>query len=270
MAAGIVRDGVTFAYDSSGSGDPPILLIHGMACNRTMWGPQVEHFARRHRVVAYDQRGHGESDKPVDSDYSAWGLADDAAWLCKELGLDHPVVVGHSLGGAVATALAARYPDLPSAVVICDSGFEMPDEVRAQLRAFYDALTPEVYDGVVRAFVRERLFDQGDAPALVESVADDMASCPRAVFLAMGEGVLQFDQKEAALAVTAPTLFIGSSRPFVELEVVHRWRPDWYLGRTVGAGHFHHLLVPEQVNGMIERFLQQVGAGFARAQPSEY
>ena len=270
MTETITRDGVTFAYDSVGEGAPPVLLIHGMACNRTMWGPQVEHFSRQHRVVAYDQRGHGDSSKPVDGDYSSWGLADDAAWLCGELGLDHPVVVGHSLGGGVATALAARHPDLPSAVVILDSGFEMPDDVRAQLRAFYDALTPDVYDHVVRTFCRERLFDQGDDPDLVASVTDDMASCPREVFLAMGEGVLRFDQAAAATAVTAPTLFIASSRPFVKVQRIHDARPDWYLGRTVGAGHFHHLLVPDQVNGMIDAFLAQVHGGFAAAQPSDY
>jgi hypothetical protein len=65
-------------------------------------------------------------------------------------------------------------------------------------------------------------------------------------------------------------MFIGSSRPFVELERIHQVRPDWYLGRTVGAGHFHQLLVPDQVNGMIVSFLRQVGRGFPAAQPSDY
>lgn len=266
----IDRDGLTIAYDSFGAGDLPMLLIHGMACNRTQFGPQVEHFSKNRRVVAYDQRGHGESAKPFDASYDAWTLADDAAWLCGELGLEHPVVIGHSLGGGVATALGARYPDLPSAVVILDSGFEMPAEVRAELRGFYDALTEDVYDNVVRTFVRERLFDVGDDPTLLGPVTDVMASCPREIFLAMGEGVLAFDQREAAMSITAPTLFIASSRPFVDLGPIHQARPDWYLGRTVGAGHFHHLLVPDQVNGMIDQFLQQVGIGFPKAQPSDY
>ena len=78
------------------------------------------------------------------------------------------------------------------------------------------------------------------------------------------------DQAAAATAVTAPTLFIASSRPFVEVQRIHDARPDWYLGRTVGAGHFHHLLVPDQVNGMIDAFLAQVHGGFAAAQPSDY
>ena len=254
----------------SGSGEPPLLLIHGMSCSRKLFGPQIEHFSRLRRVVAYDQRGHGDSDKPMDGAYDTWKMAEDAAWLCQELELDRPVVVGHSLGGGVATALAARYSDLPSAVVILDSAFEMAPEVRTQLQGYYDTLTEEVYDDAVRTFIQERLFDDGDDPSLVESVSDVMAACPREIFLALGEGVLNFDQKAASLEIQAPTLFVASSRPFVNLGVVHQLRPDWYLGRTVGAGHFHHLLVPDQVNGMIDQFLRLIRLGYPVAQPSDY
>ena len=51
---------------------------------------------------------------------------------------------------------------------------------------------------------------------------------------------------------------------------VHQLRPSWFLGRTVGAGHFHHLLVPDQVNGMIQRFLDCLDSGFGEAAPSEW
>ena len=268
--ATIERNGVRIAFDDEGAGDPPMLFIHGMACDRTHFRPQFDHFASSHRVVAYDQRGHGGSDKPLDLPYDCPSLAADAKWLCEELGLERPVVVGHSLGGGVATAFAAAYQDFAHAVVILDSGFEMPDSVRGELRGFYDALTPEVYDGVVRTFVRERLFDAGDDESLIESVEAVMAACPREVFLAMGEGVLAWDQKAAALQITVPTLFIASSRPFIDLGTLHAACPSWYLGRTIGAGHFHQLVVPDQVNAMIERFLEQIASGFPAAQPSVY
>jgi pimeloyl-ACP methyl ester carboxylesterase len=266
----LTRGGISLAYDDTGTGDPPFLFIHGMACNRSHFAPQVAHFGRTHRVVAFDERGHGESDKPLDAAYDEATLADDAYWLAGELGLEHPVVVGHSLGGSVATSLASRYPDFPSAVVILDSGFEMPPDVAKELAKFYAALSEDVYDSVVRAFVAERLFDEGDDPALVGPTQDVMAACPREIFLAMGRAVLAFDQAAAADKITAPTLFIASSRPWIDLSTIRRRRPDWYLGRTVGAGHFHQLLVPDQVNAMIERFVAQVGAGFVRAQDAEF
>jgi pimeloyl-ACP methyl ester carboxylesterase len=67
-----------------------------------------------------DLRGHGESDAPH-QDYTMAVFADDLAWLCTELALMRPIVVGHSMGGNVALELAARYPGLPSSLVMIDS-----------------------------------------------------------------------------------------------------------------------------------------------------
>jgi pimeloyl-ACP methyl ester carboxylesterase len=126
------------------------------------------------------------------------------------------------------------------------------------------------YQSFMRTFVRERLFDAGDDRAVMAWATETKMKVPREIFLAMGESVLSYDMREAALRVEAPTLFIASSRPWVDLNVLHRDRPDWYLGRTVGAGHSHQMLVPEQVNAMIERFLGLVAAGYPKAQASEY
>jgi hypothetical protein len=64
-----------------------------------------------------------------------------------------------------------------------------------------------------------------------------------------------------AAEVAVPALFIASSLPWLNPQRVHEVCPTWFVGRTVGAGHFHHLLVPDQVNAMIERFLALVDAG---------
>ncbi len=111
------RDGVALAYEEAGSGAPPILLVHDLGSDHTSFASQFEYLRRSHRVVAVDLRGHGQSDKPEGA-YTVALLADDLAWLCYELGLYRPVVLGHGLGGMVALDLAARYRDLPSAIVV--------------------------------------------------------------------------------------------------------------------------------------------------------
>jgi pimeloyl-ACP methyl ester carboxylesterase len=58
------RDGVALAFEEAGSGQPPILLVHGWSCDHTSFAPQFEHFGRSHRVLAVDLRGHGGSDAP--------------------------------------------------------------------------------------------------------------------------------------------------------------------------------------------------------------
>jgi pimeloyl-ACP methyl ester carboxylesterase len=102
---------------------PPILLIHGLASAANIWDLTAPFLARRgFRVVALDQRGHGESDKP-DHGYSfAEILADDHA-AAEALGLERPIVVGHSWGGGVVLNYAAAYPQDVHAIVLVDGGF---------------------------------------------------------------------------------------------------------------------------------------------------
>lgn len=101
-------------------GLPPILLLHGLASSAHIWNlvaPQLA--AHGYAVTALDQRGHGESEKP-DSGYDfATIIADDRAAVV-ELGIERPVLVGHSWGAAVALQYAATYPDQVAALVLVD------------------------------------------------------------------------------------------------------------------------------------------------------
>jgi pimeloyl-ACP methyl ester carboxylesterase len=104
------KDGTALFYEEAQGDEPPILLVHVIACDHTHFGPQFEHFARRgHRVVAMDLRGHGKSDKPHQS-YTMELFTEELAWMCAQLGPKKPVVIGHSLGGVVALALALSCP----------------------------------------------------------------------------------------------------------------------------------------------------------------
>src|SRR5207245_8301950 len=94
----IDRDGVKLFYEASGSGDPPFVFVHGWTCNHTHFAPQIEHFAKDHRVVAVDLRGHGASGAPTQP-YTVAAFADDVVWLCDALRIERPVLVGHSMGG---------------------------------------------------------------------------------------------------------------------------------------------------------------------------
>ena len=70
------REGVRLCYDERDGGAPPLVFVHGWCCDHRHFGPQLEHFAGRHRVVALDQRGFGCSDKPEQA-YTIDGFADD-------------------------------------------------------------------------------------------------------------------------------------------------------------------------------------------------
>lgn len=100
----------------------PLVLLHGLASTARIWDLVAPALALHHRVVAYDQRGHGLSDKP-DGPYHFDAVCADLAALLARLDLAAPVLVGHSWGGNVALAFAARYPTSPAGLVLVDGGF---------------------------------------------------------------------------------------------------------------------------------------------------
>lgn len=91
------RDDVRLYYEKQGSGDPPWVFVHGWCCNHTFFQPQFDHFAASHKVTTLCLRGCRNSDRPEDG-YDIPTLAGDVAWLCRELVILKPVLVGHGLG----------------------------------------------------------------------------------------------------------------------------------------------------------------------------
>ncbi len=98
------------AYVEAGVGDP-VLLIHGAMTNLDdmLTGP-FDDLAAEHRVIAVDRPGHGESTRRRLADASPWRQAEIIHDAAAELGVERPIVVGHSFGGAVALAYAMRFP----------------------------------------------------------------------------------------------------------------------------------------------------------------
>ncbi|MEX2236926.1 MAG: alpha/beta hydrolase [Dehalococcoidia bacterium] len=256
------RDGVKLCYEDEGSGDPPLVLIHGWTCNSTYMAPQVDHFQREHRVVALDLRGHGQSGKP-EQDYDIGVYADDTVALIDNLGLKEPVIIGHSMGGLVALDIGARYPDIPSAIVMLDSPVLLREELRPLLGQLVEAFRGPGYAEAQRNFVESFLFIPSDDPELKRRTLDGMSSSPQRVMADSFASLGSFESAAAAAACKVPALYIDDEADTADLKRLKELCPQLLTGKTVGAGHFHQLLVPEQVNAMIERFLELVKSGQA-------
>lgn len=104
-----VGDGGTIHAVERGDG-PPLVLVHGVTLGVAAWAPQLRRLADRHRVIAIDQRGHGQSLAGEDG-YSLERLSDDLLEVLEALHVTDAVLVGHSMGGMVSQLLAVRRPD---------------------------------------------------------------------------------------------------------------------------------------------------------------
>ncbi len=107
---------INIYYEIHGEGEP-LLLIEGLGYSTWMWFKQIPAFSREYKVIIFDNRGVGNTDKP-DSEYTIGMMADDTAGLLKALGEDSAHVLGVSMGGFIAEELALRYPDMVKSLVL--------------------------------------------------------------------------------------------------------------------------------------------------------
>jgi pimeloyl-ACP methyl ester carboxylesterase len=246
-------DGLRLYYERAGSGTPELLFVHGWCCDHTAFQPQFDHFASTHAVTALDLRGCGRSDCP-ESGYEIRDFADDLARFCAAVGIEKPVVVGHSLGGMIGIELAARYPSLPRALVLVDPGPIDPLPATVQtFTALAEALEGPGGEEARRLYVRD--MDARDE-TLARWIEELMCAVPLPIAAAVIRGVCAWNGVGAFALCSVPTLllrsYLGANPDGVRLRAL---KPDLEVGITVGAGHFHQLEVPEQVNAMIERWL---------------
>jgi pimeloyl-ACP methyl ester carboxylesterase len=246
------RDGLKLYYERAGSG-PELLFIPGWCCDHSWFQPQFDHFARSHTVTTFDLRGIGRSDAPTDG-YTIPDFADDVARLCEAIGIVEPVVVGHSLGGMIGIELAARRPGVARALVLVDPG--PIDPLPATVQGFID-LAEQLAGPDGEAVRRAYVSDMGALDdSLAARIADAMCAVPLPIATAVIRGVNAWDGRAAFARCALPVLLLrstlGAEPDALRLRAL---KPGLEVGLTVGAGHFHQIEVPEQVNAMIERFL---------------
>lgn len=279
-ASALPANGITLHCRAFGRG-APVVLVHGMACGWRSWRSQIRALAPSCRVIAYDQRGHGLSGAPDDpAAYSEEILADDLAALIRGLGLQRPAVVGLSLGGSVALALAARHPGLAGALVLAATGSGSDDVDAARQR------TAE-WAGIARrdgsAAYAERMLA---SPLLEGYVRRDGERARRHMRLLIGrhpahglahvtEHVVGrrrsiYARRAVLQGMSVPTLVICGSRDgscrrtsaFLADTI-----PDAEMAWLHGVGHMAPLEAPRRFNAVLRDFLARRGVAAAGQAP---
>jgi pimeloyl-ACP methyl ester carboxylesterase len=257
-------DGRRLHYLDEGGGEPVLLLVHGFPFSARMWEPQIAAFSDRHRVVAPDLSGFGESEVPPErSAYSIDGYADEVAGVVAALGLGRVVLAGLSMGGYIALALARRHPQILAGLVLADTRAEADSQEvksrRSDQQVFLSArkdIAPLV-DGLLENLLSKR------GPAR-EEVADRAGALMRTVdpdgWIGALEAMKQRSDASPGLAgITVPTLvLVGEDdeiTPPSAAEAMAEAIPGARLVVVPAAGHLTNLENPEAFNEAVGGFL---------------
>lgn len=265
---GTLETDLDLAYADAGQG-PPLVFIHGVTATIDYWRHNLEHFSRRHRVIACDLPGMGRSSRPADAPYSVPFFARTVFALLDRLGVESASLVGNSLGGQIALAMALRAPErIQRLVLVNPAGASVPP------RWLRRAIALATRSGLLHVpTVPERVWALAFRlvfPGRPELIADfarryrrmgehpDYPSYVRAAIRAY-LGVLKADLRQSCRAVRPATLVIWGRRDgLLRISGAHRLReriPGARLLIYDDSGHCPMIDQPERFNRDVSRFL---------------
>jgi pimeloyl-ACP methyl ester carboxylesterase len=242
-----------------------ILLIHGAGMSARSWALQIQGLSPGHQVLAMDLPGHGASDPIAEASLESY--TDAACTLLTTLGIGPVFVAGHSLGGSVALALAARRPELVKGLVLISSCAKTPQS-SGTFKALLGSLPVPFRRMLFSSTARSFLFALGATNSAVQLALRDLRNCrPETIRrdVAAAEGM---NLEGSAQNVLTPTLILcGTSDIVTPLRLSEKLAaliPGARLHAVDQAGHMLPLEAPERVNQEILEFVASVEENKAR------
>ena len=275
MPHAITPDGVSLYYEEAGSGTP-LIFVHEFAGDWRTWEPQLRHFSRRYRCIAYNARGYPPSDVPVVVErYSQQRARDDILAVLDALGIERAHVAGNSMGGFAALHFGMAYSPRALSLVVAGCGYGAHPSQYVQFQSQARELAQTMLDkgmahvaatyghGPSRLQLKEK--DPRGFAEFVRQFSEHSA-------LGSANTMLGYQARRPSLydltadmaRITVPTLIVAGDEDDAVLEpslMMKRTIPTAGLVVLPRSGHMTNLEDPALFNRLLEDFFHQVEAG---------
>jgi pimeloyl-ACP methyl ester carboxylesterase len=238
------------AYETHGAG-APIVLLHGLTFDRRSWDPIVERLADDFQTIAVDLPAHGESAGPpayVDV------VAGQVHELVEQLGVEPPVVVGHSISGGVTMTYAATYP------IRGEISVDSPFDLRPMIRLLQQAAQAPTFEQAFEPFQRSMRIDlvPGGVP---QDIREDVVAGYWAELFHADPEMFQRRIETIARRITVPGLALfGDALTDDQRAYIAAMAPTVTVEEWPGRGHMLHLVEPDRFTDRLRRFVASLAA----------
>lgn len=254
----VTNNGYDIGYAEAGGGvTTPIVFLHGVGSDKSVWHPQLDYFSRDRRAIAFDYPGYGDSDPAPDGttrdDYASAIFS-----AMHEIRIDRAHVCGLSLGGVVAIAMHHAHSKRCASLILADTFAVHPDGEAIYERSL---AASENLRAAAEARVDILLAQPAD-PAVRSEVVETMARIDPAAYRIGAEAVWLADQRERAAQIDVPALVLVGQRdlvtpPELSNELVDLI-PEARMQVIAGAGHIGNLEKPAEFNRIVGEFISEV------------
>lgn len=250
-----IANGIAQFYQRIGNG-PPMVLIHALGLDHHLWDEQIPAFASAFDVVAYDVRGHGQTDAPA-GPYTMGDFAEDLEGLLDSQGIESAHLVGISMGGMIAQEFTLSWPERVRSLVLADTTSEYNQEARRQLAerarvAEERGMAPLAPPTTERWFTPEL---RAQRPNEVARIMDRFLSCPPHGYAAACRAISRIDFTERLVNLHVPTVVLVGSRdtstsPEMALKI-HEYIPGSRYVQIADAAHLTNVARPEEFSQLV-------------------
>jgi len=237
----------------SGKGNMPVIFLHSFGGNSSHWEYQMDQLDETRRVVAFDFRGHGNSDNPANEDYSAEALSKDLEMVVNSLGMGRFVLVGHSMGGTAAAAYAGKYPDRVAGLVLVGTPGKSDEK---QAMAVIASLESEQYQQVMDDYMHQLLEDA--KPEVDSAIMRGIGKISRNASIDIIKSIFAYDPTPSIKNYTGPVLIISTSREEKNPASLHHQLPEVPVETIDGTSHWVQMDKPDEFNEILDGFLDTV------------
>ena len=251
-------------YQIEGSGSKTIVFIHGWSCDTEFWKHQTPAFRDDYRVILVDLPGHGKSDAP-DIDYTMDAFADAVKVVLDDSSTEKAVVVGHSMGFAVAWQFAIKYPANTAGICSVDGFFlRIPDDLveYATLKQIIDMMQSGLKDPDRKAFLTaflESMYTEKTTPQIREFIMKKMSATPKHVGSSAMDDLFNLDNWCDLPVLDVPTLAVYVKSPDYKEEdraFIHEKFTNLDYHEIADYSHFFMLETPDYFNTTMKAFLE--------------
>ena len=237
----------------------PVLCIHGLGSSTEDWRPQIAALARRHTIITYDVRGHGQSGRPRGR-YSVKQFAEDAAALIEHLEPGPVHVLGISMGGMIAFQLALDFPRLVRSLIIVNSGPEMVLRTWKQRVAIYQRFFIVRLLGMRRMgqVLASKLLPKPEHAAARATFIQRWARNDPGAYLRALRALIGWSVADRLTAIACPTLIVSADQdysPVAYKEYYTRLIPGATLVVVPDSRHMLPVERPDEFNRVVVDFL---------------
>jgi pimeloyl-ACP methyl ester carboxylesterase len=257
----VVSNGIRIHYEEQGRGDP-LILIMGLGAPGSRWKDHAAAYEKHFRCILVDNRGAGESDRPL-GPYTTKMMADDTAGLMLALGLENARIAGISMGSAIAQELALSYPKKVRSLVLVSSwsrSDRYTQTVFEHFKKMRELASPADFTQLLQLWI-------ASAPYYEEHFEEMMGDQTKAqedympvdAFQAQSDACSMHNTFDRLDMITAPTLLtVGDADIFTPLRLTVEMQERMSGSEMVvfkGLGHIHHWEDLERFNDLTMKFL---------------